>query len=99
MKRTTMRARAEAIINNRRAYDVDTRRAVELSLARTRRARLRETVRRAEAGDTICDLTDSALSRRELAGHIAAVIANPDAPRPQPAVRRAGGFAGKARLD
>ncbi len=83
MKRTTMRERAEAIINNRLAYDVDTRRAVELSLARNDAADLRETVRRAEAGDTICDLTDPLLR----------------APRPQPAVRRAGGFAGKARLD
>lgn len=99
MKRTTMRARAEAIINSPDAFDPDTRRALQLSLERGDAADIREMVRRAEAGDTICDLTDSALSRRELAGHIAAVIANPDAPRPQPAVRRAGGFAGKARLD
>jgi len=53
MKQTTMRQRAEAIINNRRA--------VELSLARNDAADLRETVRRAEAGDTICDLTDPLL--------------------------------------
>jgi hypothetical protein len=79
MKRTTMRARAQAIINSS-AYDADTRRAVELSLARNDAADLRETVRRAEAGDTICDLTDSVLSRRELAGHIAAVLAHPETP-------------------
>jgi hypothetical protein len=60
MKRTTMRDRAEAIINSS-AYDADTRRAVELSLARNDAADLRETVRRAEAGDTICDLTDPLL--------------------------------------
>jgi hypothetical protein len=78
-KRTTLRTRAEAIINST-AYDTDTRRALELSLERGDAADIREMVRRAEAGDTICDLTDNALARRELAAHVAAVIAHPDTP-------------------
>ena len=61
MKRTTMRRRAEAIINSPDAYDADTRRAVELSLERKDASDIRETVRRAEAGDTVCDLTDPLL--------------------------------------
>ncbi len=78
-KRTTMRTRAEAIISSP-AYDTDTRRALELSLEQGDAADIREMVRRAEAGDVICDLTDNALARRELAAHVAAVIANPATP-------------------
>jgi hypothetical protein len=61
MKRTMMRKRAEAIINSPDAYDADTRRALQLSLERNDAADIREMVRRAEAGDTLCDLTDPLL--------------------------------------
>jgi hypothetical protein len=52
----TLEARALAIINAPEGFNRDTRRAVELSLND-----LRVTVRRAEAGETVCDTTDPEL--------------------------------------
>jgi hypothetical protein len=77
-RRPTLEQRALAIIGAAEGYGADTRRAVELSLND-----LRETVRRAEAGDTVLDLTDPAeadADAPDLAEMIAAVWNHPDCP-------------------
>jgi nucleotide-binding universal stress UspA family protein len=83
--RKSLRGRAEAIVNDPRGYDADTRRAVSLSLEKDDDETLAEIVRRAEAGDTVCDLTDPELQDRcdpeDLSVLLAAVMRRPDLPR------------------
>ena len=55
-KAKTIRQRAEAIINNKRRYDSDTREAIFNALAK-KHADLAECVKRAERGETILDIT------------------------------------------
>lgn len=57
----SLRRRAEAIVKDAARYDADTRRAVELSIQRGDAENLAVTVERAEAGETVCDLTDPEL--------------------------------------
>ncbi|MBA3804109.1 MAG: hypothetical protein H0X14_00110 [Acidobacteria bacterium] len=77
MTRRTLEARARAIIADAKGCDVDTRRAVEISLDD-----LKETVRRAERGEMILDTTDARIQDPPptLAEMIAAVLAHPDVP-------------------
>jgi hypothetical protein len=53
MPKTTIKARAEAIIADESRYDTDTRRALQLSLERDSPKMLAELVKRAEAGETV----------------------------------------------
>jgi hypothetical protein len=90
-KKTTARrylkGRAEAIINNKRRYDSDTREAIFNALA-TKAPDLKDCIIRAERGETILDLTsEEALANVErlqgipsLAAHISAVLTHPDTP-------------------
>jgi hypothetical protein len=83
----TIRQRAQAIIDNPKRYDSDTREAIFNALAK-KHADLAECVRRAERGETILDLTsEEALANAErlqgvstLAAHISAVLTHPDTP-------------------
>ena len=85
----TSRRRAQAIIAGPARYDEDTRRALQLSLERDHPDELAGMVKRAEAGETICDLTDPALQTqpnnraaqfRTIAEHVAAILQNPVTP-------------------
>jgi hypothetical protein len=86
-KAKTIRQRAQAIINNKRRYDSDTREAIFNAMVK-KHADLAECVRRAERGETILDLTsEEALANVErlqgiptLAAHISAVLTHPDTP-------------------
>ncbi len=83
----TIRQRAQAIIDNKRRYDSDTREAIFNAMVK-KHADLAECVRRAERGETILDLTtEEAQSNAELlegipalAAHISAVLTHPDTP-------------------
>jgi phage gp29-like protein len=85
----TSRRRAQAIIADAERYDEDTRRALQLSLERDSPDELAGMVKRAEAGETICDLTDPALQTqpnnraaqfRRIAEHVTAILQNPLTP-------------------
>jgi hypothetical protein len=86
-KAKTIRQRAEAIINNKRRYDSDTREAIFNAMVK-KHADLAECVRRAERGETILDLTTEAAQVNAeqlqgiptLAAHISAVLTHPDTP-------------------
>jgi hypothetical protein len=54
--RHTLKGRAEAIINNKRRYDSDTREAIFNALT-TKAADLKDCIIRAERGETILDIT------------------------------------------
>ncbi len=85
----TSRRRAQVIIADAARYDEDTRRALQLSLERDSPDELAGMVKRAEAGETICDLTDPALQTkpnnraaqfRTIAEHVTAILQNPLTP-------------------
>ncbi len=86
-KAKTIRQRAQAIIDNKRRYDSDTREAIFNAMVK-KHADLAECVRRARRGETILDLTsEEALAGVErlqgiptLAAHISAVLTHPDTP-------------------
>jgi hypothetical protein len=86
-KAKTVRQRAQAIINNKRRYDSDTREAIFNAMVK-KHADLAECVKRAERGETILDLTtEEAQANAErlqgipsLAAHISAVLTHPDTP-------------------
>jgi hypothetical protein len=83
----TIRQRAQAIIDNKRRYDSDTREAIFNAMVK-KHADLADCVKRAERGETILDLTsEEALANVErlqgiptLAAHISAVLTHPDTP-------------------
>jgi hypothetical protein len=85
--RRTLKGRAEAIINNKRRYDSDTREAIFNAMVK-KHADLADCVKRAERGETILDLTSEEAQENverlqgipTLAAHISAVLTHPDTP-------------------